>query len=321
MSSSAPIVGLRPPAMRSLLILEAVGELIKPPEFPFPDVRLQLWPQGTERGLTIFASTSVEVIHKVARREVDIAMVNPSGPLTVAYRGKGCFPTPVPIRAIAVMPSFDQIAFGVASATGLRSLADIKTRHYPLKLSLRAWREHAVHLYVDEVLKAYGFSLADIIKWGGKVAYDPHLPFEPERLEPVRRGEMDAIFDEAVQHWISPAIESGMTILPLEEPILQRLEDLGFRRSVLLREQFPGLGVDVPTLDFSGWPVYTHADVDEQLIYRFCRALDARKSAIAWEGNGDLPLATMCRDTPAGPLGIPLHPGAERCWREAGYLG
>jgi TRAP-type uncharacterized transport system substrate-binding protein len=28
----------------------------------------------------------------------------------------------------------------------------------------------------------------------------------------------------------------------------------------------------------------------------------------------------MCRDTPEGPLDVPLHPGAERYWREAGYL-
>jgi TRAP-type uncharacterized transport system substrate-binding protein len=28
----------------------------------------------------------------------------------------------------------------------------------------------------------------------------------------------------------------------------------------------------------------------------------------------------MCRDTPAGPLNIPLHPAAERFWRKLGYL-
>ncbi len=28
----------------------------------------------------------------------------------------------------------------------------------------------------------------------------------------------------------------------------------------------------------------------------------------------------MCKDTVEGPMGIPLHPAAERFWREQGYL-
>jgi len=28
----------------------------------------------------------------------------------------------------------------------------------------------------------------------------------------------------------------------------------------------------------------------------------------------------MCRDTADGPLVIPLHPAAEKFWRERGYL-
>jgi TRAP-type uncharacterized transport system substrate-binding protein len=111
-----------------------------------------------------------------------------------------------------------------------------------------------------------------------------------------------------------------MRFLPLDEPVLQEMERLGFRRSTMTREIIPELPADVPTLDYSGWPVYTHADVSEELVYTFCRALDSRKATIAWQEEGPLPLDRMCRDTPEGPLDVPLHPGAERYWREAGYL-
>jgi TRAP-type uncharacterized transport system substrate-binding protein len=76
----------------------------------------------------------------------------------------------------------------------------------------------------------------------------------------------------------------------------------------------------VPTLDFSGWPFYTHAEVDDDLIYRFCRGLDACKADIQWQKDGPLPLADMCRDGPDTPLPVALHPAAERYWREAGCL-
>ena len=38
------------------------------------------------------------------------------------------------------------------------------------------------------------------------------------------------------------------------------------------------------------------------------------------QGDGPLPLADMCRDSPQTPLDVPFHPAAERFWRERGYL-
>ncbi len=36
--------------------------------------------------------------------------------------------------------------------------------------------------------------------------------------------------------------------------------------------------------------------------------------------RGPLALDRMCRNTPETPLDIPLHPAAERFWRDRGYL-
>jgi TRAP-type uncharacterized transport system substrate-binding protein len=268
----------------------------------------------------MFGSDAADALDQVFRREVDIAMINPSSLLTAAYRGTGPFTEPAPIRAIAVIPSLDWLGFAVLESTGLKSLADVKKQRYPLRVSLRAQRDHSVHIYVEEVLKAYDFSLADIVSWGGEVAYDPGLPAEPGRIGRVERGEVDAVFDEALTRFIPPAYTLAMRLLPLEEPVLQHLGEMGFRRAAVPKQQFPMLAADVPTLDFSGWPLYTHAETDDGFIYDFCRALDTRKERIPWQQPGPLPLDIMCRDTPAGPLEVPLHPGAERYWREVGYL-
>ena len=101
---------------------------------------------------------------------------------------------------------------------------------------------------------------------------------------------------------------------------LQAMDDIGFHRSPISKAMFPNLDADVPALDFSGWPVYTHAGAPDDLIYAFCQGLEARKSDIIWQEPRDLPLDEMCRDTQAGPLKVPLHPAAERFWHEMGYL-
>jgi TRAP-type uncharacterized transport system substrate-binding protein len=84
--------------------------------------------------------------------------------------------------------------------------------------------------------------------------------------------------------------------------------------------RYPKLGKDLPTLDFSGFAVYTHADVPDQVITSICAALEARKERIGWQEPGPLPVENGCRDTADGPLVIPLHPAAERFWRGRGYI-
>ena len=127
------------------------------------------------------------------------------------------------------------------------------------------------------------------------------------------------IIDEAVRSWVDTAIKSDMRILPLDEPLLEHLEELGFRRAVISKAHYK-LKEDVPTLDFSGFPVYTHVDVPDSIVTSICSALEARKEKIPSQEEGPLPLDRMCRDTLEGPLTIPLHPAAERFWRERGYL-
>jgi TRAP-type uncharacterized transport system substrate-binding protein len=146
------------------------------------------------------------------------------------------------------------------------------------------------------------------------------MPDRPNRIGAVERGEIDALFDEALNGWANTALELGMRFLPLEEPVLQKLEALGFRRAAISRAAYPKLVADVAALDFSGFAVYTHADAPDEVITGVCAALEARKDRIPWQGEGPLPLERMCRDTPEGPLGVPLHPAAERFWRELGYL-
>ncbi|HZT09376.1 MAG TPA: TAXI family TRAP transporter solute-binding subunit [Chloroflexota bacterium] len=310
-----------PASTRSLVMLEVAAELVAPRESPYPQAQVQLRPQGAEGWTyTLIGSDTPEAIWQVARREVDIATINPSGPLTMAFRGKGPFREPVPVRAIAVIPSLDWLGFAVKTSTGLTSLADVKGRKYPLRVSIRAQKGHSTILYIDSVLAAYGFSLDDIERWGGHVSYDAGMPYAPARSRKVASGEVEAVFDEALTRFIPMMPDLGLRLLPIHEPVLRAMEELGLRRGTITQKLFPTLDRDVVTLDFSGWPVFTHADVDAEFVYAFCRALAARRGDIPFQEPGPLPLETMCCDSEAGPLDVPLHPGAERYWREVGYL-
>jgi len=268
--------------IRSRLVLEVASELVDQPQWRYRQARVSLREQGGDGWpIALLGSDSPAAIAQVASGEVQVAMINPAAPLALALCGKGPFREPIALRAIAVVPSPDQLAFAVTKQTKVNSLRELRERRLPLRVSIRGQMDHSLHLVVKEVLATAGFSLEDITSWGGQVRYDPGLPKGPNRLGAVQRGEVDMIIDEAVHNWLNIALDSEMRVLPMDEAMLAQLEALGFRRAVLPKAHYPRLQSDVPTLDFSGFPVYTHVNVPDSIVTAVCAALEARKDHLA----------------------------------------
>ena len=128
--------------------------------------------------------------------ESAVAIINPSGALAVACRGSATR-KPAPVRTIAVIPSHDQYVFAVHPRTGLSRFEEIRERRLPLRLSLRGQRDHCLHAMLDDILRAAGFSLADLQSWGGTISYESRTPFFDEpKFGRLIRGELDAVFDD-----------------------------------------------------------------------------------------------------------------------------
>lgn len=89
---------------------------------------------------------------------------------------------------------------------------------------------------------------------------------------------------------------------------------------MVLKSDFPNIPADFQAVDCSGFPIFTSAEVPDEQVRAICAALVARKHNVPWEGEGPLPLETMCVEPRQGPFGVPLHPGAEAFWREQGWL-
>lgn len=312
---------------RALVALDIAKGLALSNDRRFWQVKLQVEGVASDGSpLVLFGSDNPEGIAAIVERQVAMALVNPSVMLTLAYRGTGPFSEPQPVRAIAVNPSYDLFAFVVTADTGLTSLEDVREKQYPLRISLRAQRNHSLHPILDCVLNAAGFSLDDVVRWGGSIHYEPGFDnpeksgFDsPARIEMAKDGTINAIFDEAVCKWLDDALKIGMHALPLGAATIRNLERLGFRPNVLDKATYPLLPEDVATIDFSGFAIFVHADAPDDLVTSICAGLDLRRERIPWEGSGPLPIADMCRDTADGPLDVPLHPAAERYWHERAY--
>jgi TRAP-type uncharacterized transport system substrate-binding protein len=264
------------------------------------------------------ATGSAILAEQVAKGDrVDLAFVNPSALLTQAYRGVGLFRAPLPVRIVAVYPSWDRFVFMIHPRTGIRSLADIKAKRYPLRVSVREDPTHSTLVLIDQAFALHGFALKDIESWGGRLILCGG-PSDIRRLGPLGRGEIDAVLDEGIKVWLNEALAAGLSPIELEPTEFDAMGQFGWRKVSLPKARFPRLARDTDTLDFSGWPIYANASLPEQVAYEVCNALAAREAEIPWEKGIDGSALHMGSESDSTPMDVPLHPGAERWYREHG---
>ena len=312
----------QPPTIRSRVVLEIAAELVSMKDQPNNQAKVLLRPQGEDGwALSLFGSSTIAGIEEVVKGEADLAIVNPSSAFNVACRGNPPFTEPQPVAPIAVVPSLDLCLFVVSNDTGLTYIEDIAEQKYPLHIALRGQLDHWLQQTFEDICACAGFTLDDLVSWGGSYKREGGIPRpDTPKFQAVAKGEINAIFDESAFNWGNEAIPAGMTVLNMREETIRKLEEIGHIRHTARKEDFPNFPGDIQTVDFSGWPVFVHAEADDELVTQICRAFEARKHLIPWQFPGPLPLERMCKDCIDAPLKVPLHPAAERYWKEIGYL-
>jgi TRAP-type uncharacterized transport system substrate-binding protein len=268
------------------------------------------------------ATGAPHLAHSVASGELDLAIVNPSGLLTQAYRGTGLFSEPLPLRVVANYPSWDRFVYVIHPRTGLRSLAEIKEKRYPLRLSTREDRTHSTRVLIEQTFAACGFSLADLESWGGSLQLNKG-PGDERRLQALRDRTVDAVFDEGLAIWFDEALAADMEPVAPEPEVLDRLQAIGWRKVLMPAGQYPHLKADYVCIDFGGWPLYTRASLPDEVAYKICDAIHARETYIEWEDtNGWAPhtgMGPLGQETESTPRDVPLHPGSIRWFEEHGF--
>jgi len=216
----------------------------------------------------------------------------------------------------------------VRTATGISSIEQIPEQKAPLRISMAPRGEtHPAGWATEKVFEEYGFSLDDVVSWGGSVTWESRVG-DAGRTQLLQRGELDMVCDESIDSWRPFADTVDMTYLPIDADVQARLEQkYGMRPGVIAAGRLRGVKEDLPCLDFRGWLVFTRRDLPEEHAYLAVRAIDQTRSAMDdmfRERRGALhvgmtghkvDMTQLCQHTE-----IPLHPGAERYYREKGYL-
>lgn len=227
-----------------------------------------------------------------------------------AYNGTGIYsgrPKVDVLRAIANLYP-ESIQLVVRKGSGIKSVQDLRGR----KISLD---EPGSGTLVDArlILQAFGLSEKDL-----QAQY-----FPAQRVaDHLRDGTIDGFF--SVSGWPQSSVADlaatvGIELVPIAGPEVDRLIE---QFSFFSKEEIPGSAykgvAGVPTVSVHAiWA--TSSKQSEELIYKVTAALwnpSTRKLLDSGHAKGrEIRLETATRG-----LGIPLHPGAEKFYKEQGLI-
>lgn len=154
--------------------------------------------------------------------------------------------------------------------------------------------------------------------------YTPEFLSAAQGLERMQDRGMDAV----LQVVAAPAAaftefcaRAGCRLLPFSDEVIARVSDRApfYTRGVIPRGTYEGIEEDVPTLVVGAvWLV--GAQVPEALVYEITKSLWSDTTASLLQ-RGHVRARDIRRETALSGRGeVPLHPGAERFYREAGML-
>jgi TRAP transporter TAXI family solute receptor len=227
-----------------------------------------------------------------------------------AYTGTGIYegqPKVENLRAIASL--FPESVHIVAHPdSGIESVADLRGKRVSLD-------EPGSGTLVDAriILAAFGLSEDDV-----EADYIKPSP----AVAKMRDGELDAFFIVAgypTGSVVELASSIGAELVPIDGPEVDALleEYQFFARDEIPAGVYERVG-GVPTISVGAqWLV--GAEVDEELVYGITKAL-WHENARQLLDNGHARARAITLDTALDGIAIPLHPGAERYYREVGLL-
>ncbi len=228
--------------------------------------------------------------------------------LSDAWKGdaEAGFPKPLnQLRGLAgIYPNYIQI---VASAdSGIRTLADLKGK----RISVGAPRS-GTELNARAVLRAAGLSYDDF----SKVEY---LPFG-ESVELMKNRQLDVTLQSAglgVASLRDLSASMKIVVIPIPPAVVAKVGDAAYQPAVIPARTYEGQDQDVPSIAIQNFLV-TRASLSSDTVYKVTKALwenlDALVAAHA-AGKG------IKKENALKGMPLPLHPGAEKYYREVGML-
>ena len=199
---------------------------------------------------------------------------------------------------------------------GIASLREIKEKKLPVKLYSLLVGSNG-EFGARQLLREYGVSYADLKSWGGATT---HVGYNVI-VDAIRDGRADLLIAAITPK--HPSITEITTFadvkfLQVEPERVQGLAALGYVPATMPADMFKNQPEPIKTVGFPT-VLITNTALPEPLAYTITKTIVENKEALV-RGHAGLMEFEPSAAWKAENVGLPLHPGAERYYREKGWM-
>jgi uncharacterized protein len=237
--------------------------------------------------------------------------VTSSAMLSSAYNntlsGKGPFKN---LRLIAKIEDPFYYLVAVKKESGIKDFNRIKQNRIPVRIMGNDANMMAI-------LKYYNITADDVKAWGGKLG----VP-----VDEALKGDFDIVagflgspsLNPESSYWTTLSQKFDLYFIELPEDLLKLIaqQNVDAEFVEVHHSLLKGINRRIKTLGRSGEAVFARDDTPEQAAYDLAKAIDENHGALKWF----IRIYTYDPKTVWQNYGVPLHPGAEKYYREAGYM-
>jgi len=261
----------------------------------------------------------------IAEHQADFTATATGTEVRLANEGREPYRTPLKGKFSYVMMLYDNqfIHFLMtkewADANGIKSWADIAKKKPRMRLAINRPDNPQTTIGAPyEVMKAYGFSINDVEKWGGSYV----LGNSQIGLDAITDDNADVFMN--ARNLGDALVKDVASKRPLlwidgDRATIQKAADaFNFKADMVPKGTYPFMDKDYPTV--RQWvALLAGSHVPDEVVYKYVKAIaesEARVQAI----GGSLKTSFTTANMATNPAALPYHPGALRYYKEKGLV-
>jgi hypothetical protein len=260
----------------------------------------------------------------ITKGEADFTATATGTEIKLANEGKSPYREPLKGKFLYVMQLYDNqfIHFIMTKAwaeeNGIKTWDDIAKKKPKMRLAInRPDNPQTTIGGPYEVMKAHGFTIEDVQKWGGSYV----LGNSSIGLDALTDGKADVFMN--ARNLGDPLVKDIAGKRPLlwidgDRAKLQQASDVFSNKADMVpKGTYPFMDKDYPTVRM--WvSLLAGAHVSEEVVYKYTKAIAEAEARVQSIGGSMKPFKTATMAT--NPANLPYHPGALRYYKEKGLV-